>query len=147
MAPYYGCLLLRPYDEINLDNPDDPRILHDLLAALGCDVIDFPYQDECCGSYMMVNKPDVPKAMAGDIIQSARKHGAQAIVTACPLCQFNLDYPQRAENSTKTGKEIPVVYFTQLMAAALDLPKEDWGMENHYINPLNLFRNEVVDET
>jgi heterodisulfide reductase subunit B len=109
VAPYYGCLLLRPYAEIKLDNPDEPRILHDLLAALGCDVVDFPYQDECCGSYLMVSKPEVPKAMAGDIIQSARKHGAQAIVTACPLCQFNLDYPQRSETTGRTGKEIPVV--------------------------------------
>ncbi len=145
VAPYYGCLLLRPYDEIALDNPDEPRILHDLLTALGCEVVDFPYQDECCGSFLMVSKPEVPKAMSGDITLSARKHGAQVIATACPLCQFNLDYPQRAENATRTGKEIPVMYFTQLIAIALGLPQETWGMEGHYVNPMPLFEQAPVE--
>ncbi|HWT80970.1 MAG TPA: heterodisulfide reductase-related iron-sulfur binding cluster, partial [Candidatus Methylomirabilis sp.] len=45
VAPYYGCLLLRPQAEIGLDDSDHPRILHDLLSALGCEVVDFPYQD------------------------------------------------------------------------------------------------------
>ena len=145
VAPYYGCLLLRPYAEINLDNPDDPHILHDLLKALGCDVVDFPYRDECCGSYLMMSKPEVPKVMAGDIVQSARKHDAQAIVTACPLCQFNLDYPQRIEGASRTGKEMPIIYFTQLMATALGLPAEDWGMDKHYVDPAPLLRQfEVV---
>ncbi len=140
LAPYYGCLLLRPYDEVNLDDPDDPRILHDLLSALGAEVIDFPYRDECCGSFLAVSKPDVPKAMAGDIVESARRHGAQALVTACPLCQFNLDYPQRSQSGVRSGRELPVVYFTQVMAAALGLPFEDWGMEKHYVDPSPLFQ-------
>ena len=145
-APYYGCLLLRPYQEIGLDNPDEPRILHDVLQALGCDVVDFPFQDECCGSYLMVSKPEVPKVMAGEIINSAKKHDAQVLVTACPLCQFNLDYPQRAEAGTRTGKELPVVYFTQLLAVALGLPQEAWGMDGHYVNPLPLFQTDTVEE-
>ncbi|MEM5774878.1 MAG: CoB--CoM heterodisulfide reductase iron-sulfur subunit B family protein, partial [Anaerolineaceae bacterium] len=140
LAPYYGCLLLRPYDEVNLDDPDDPRILHDLLAALGAEVIDFPYRDECCGSFLAVSKPDVPKAMAADIVESARRHGAQALVTACPLCQFNLDYPQRAQSGVRSGRELPVVYFTQVMAAALGLPAEAWGMDKHYVDPQPLFQ-------
>jgi hypothetical protein len=38
VAPYYGCLLLRPYDEIHLDDPEAPSILHDLVRALGAAV-------------------------------------------------------------------------------------------------------------
>ncbi len=134
-APYYGCLLLRPYDEIHLDDPEAPSILHDLVRALGAEVVDFPYNVECCGSYITVKEPQVSEKMSQDIVASAREHGAQVIVTACPLCQFNLDYPQREREAGRTGEEIPVVYFTQLMAVALGLPEADWGMEEHYVDP------------
>lgn len=140
VAPYYGCLLLRPQEEIGLDNSDNPRILHDCLTALGCEPVDFPYQDECCGSYLLVSKPELPQKLAEDILRSARKHGAQAIVTACPLCQFNLDYPQRTGGGINLADGgIPVLYFTQLIAFALGLEQAAWGMEKHYVDPAPLF--------
>jgi heterodisulfide reductase subunit B len=135
VAPYYGCLLLRPQAEMRLDDPDRPTILHDCLAALGCEVVDFPYATECCGSYLAASKPELPEKMAQEILASARRRGAQALATACPLCQFNLDYPQRCSN----GSELPVLYFTQLAAVALGLPVESWGMEKHYVDPKTLF--------
>jgi heterodisulfide reductase subunit B len=145
VAPYYGCLLLRPQEEIGLDNADNPRILHDCLTALGCEAVDFPYQDECCGSYLLVSKPELPQKLSEAILLSARKHGAQAIITACPLCQFNLDYPQRAGGSINSADAgIPVLYFTQLMAVALGLEPEAWGMENNYIDPRPLFAGQKV---
>lgn len=116
LAPYYGCLLLRPHDEIGLDDPEQPTILHDLLRALGAEVVDFPYSIECCGSYLTVKEPRISETLALEIINSARESGAQAIMTACPLCQFNLEYPQQQ------GDSIPILYFTQLMAEALGLP-------------------------
>jgi heterodisulfide reductase subunit B len=141
VAPYYGCLLLRPGNEIGLDDPDEPTILHDCLAALGCEVVDFPYKIECCGSYLVVNKPELPEKLAGEIVASARRNGARAIVTACPLCQFNLDYSQRGDNGGRyaRGDELPVLYFTQLMAVALGLEEAAWGMEKHYVDPMSLF--------
>jgi len=133
VAPYYGCLLLRPHDEVGLDDPESPTIMHDLVRALGAKVVDFPYNIECCGSYLTVKEPQVSETMSRDIVSSAREHGAQVIITACPLCQFNLDYPQRETESGQTGNEIPVLYFTQLLAIALGLPEETWGLEDNYI--------------
>jgi heterodisulfide reductase subunit B2 len=138
IAPYYGCLLLRPYDEIGLDDPEDPVILHDLIRALGAEPIDFPYNIECCGSYLTVKEPDVSETLSQDIVSSAREHDAQVILTACPLCQFNLDYPQRETEAGPMGNEIPTLYFTQLMAIALGLPEEDWGLEDHYVDAKSL---------
>ncbi len=133
IAPYYGCLLLRPYDEIHLDDPEDPSIIHDLVRALGAEPVDFPYNIECCGSYLTAKEPQVSETMSQNIVASAREHGADVIVTACPLCQFNLDYPQRETEAGQTGDEIPTLYFTQLMAMALGLPEETWGLEDHYV--------------
>lgn len=139
VAPYYGCLLLRPEDEIGLDDSDEPTILHDCLAALGCEVVDFPYKVECCGSFLTVNQPELPEQLSGEIVASARGNGAQVIATACPLCQFNLDHPQRgADGRYTTGDEVPILYFTQLMAVALGLEEAVWGMERHYVDPMPL---------
>ncbi len=145
VAPYYGCLLLRPFEEIGLDDPEDPRILHDLVRALGAEPVDFPYNVECCGSYLIVKEPDVPQSLAKDILGSAKEHGADLLITACPLCQFNLDYPQRETEMSRTGDKLPVVYFTQLMAVALGLPEEVWGFEDHYVDPRPAFEAILKD--
>jgi heterodisulfide reductase subunit B len=137
-APYYGCLLLRPHEEIGLDDPESPSILHDLLRSIGAEPVDFPYSIECCGSYLTVKAPRVSETLSHDIVASARARGAQVLVTACPLCQFNLDYPQRPTEAGHTGRELPVVYFTQLLAVALDLPEETRGIEGHYADPRGL---------
>ena len=160
VAPYYGCLLLRPYEEIGLDDPEDPVILHDLVRALGAEPVDFPYNIECCGSYLTVKDPQVSEALSRDIVASAREHGAQVIITACPLCQFNLDYPQRVSTPAarvlsrqdtggagRTGDEIPILYFTQLMAVALGLPEDDWGMEEHYVDPRRVLEHGLAVST
>jgi heterodisulfide reductase subunit B2 len=143
-APYYGCLLLRPYNEIRLDDPERPSILHECLNALGCQTAEFPYQVECCGSYLAVSKPELPQTLAREIIASARKNGANAIVTACPLCQYNLDYAQRSLNSEET---LPVLYFTQLIAAALGLEEADWGLDGHYVEARPLLFEALQVET
>jgi len=146
VAPYYGCLLLRPYEEVGLDDPENPVILHDLVRALGAEPVDFPYNIECCGSYLTIKDPQVSEALSKDVVASAREHGAQVIITACPLCQFNLGYPQRETEAGRTGNGVrihgvPVLYFTQLMAVALGLPEETWGFEEHYVDPRPLFGN------
>lgn len=133
IAPYYGCLLLRPQAEIGLDDPDDPSILHQCLSTLGCEVVSFPYQVECCGSYLAVSRPELPEKLARDILDSARRGGAQAIATACPLCQYNLDSAQRGWADPK--ERLPVLYFTQLMAIALGLTEQAWGIQGHEVDP------------
>ena len=144
-APYYGCLLLRPQAEIGLDNPEDPTILHDCLEALGCQAVEFPYQSECCGSFLAAQQPDLADQLSREILASARRAGAQAVVTACPLCQYNLDYQQRKDARSSEGQPLPVLYFTQLMAAALGLERDAWGLEGHYVDPLPLFTEYLQD--
>lgn len=146
VAPYYGCLLLRPHDEMGLDDPEEPSILHDLVRALGAEAVDFPFGIECCGSYLIAREPGVPAVLAHEIIESARETSADVIVTACPLCQFNLDYAQRSQPGASTGSEVPIVYFTQLMAVAMDLPETAWGLDAHYVDARPLLRKWVSSE-
>jgi heterodisulfide reductase subunit B len=136
VAPYYGCLLLRPQDEIGLDDPDEPRILHRLLSSLGCEVIDFANKTECCGSYLTVTAADATRELAHAILSSAAQEGAEMLVTSCPLCQFNLDYRQTQIARMHTGfTPLPVLYFTQLLGIALGLDSKGYGFDKHYVDP------------
>ena len=51
------------------------------------------------------------------VLDGATAAGADIIVTACPLCRYNL---------VKNGKsDIPVVYFTELLAEALGVKETE----------------------
>jgi len=113
IAAYYGCLLLRPNAVMQFDNPENPSIMEDFLAAIGADPVKFPYRNECCGGYLAIEDREASRKASSRVMQSAAKHGAQALTVACPLCLYNL-------NENGTG-EIPVYYFTELLTAALGL--------------------------
>ncbi|HEC15423.1 MAG TPA: disulfide reductase [Sedimenticola sp.] len=139
VAPYYGCLLLKPKKEIGLDDPEDPVILHDFLDALGCKVVDFPGQVDCCGSYLVMREPEKVSQLSYDILAEAAEYGAQALVTACPLCQSNLDKSQSDETRFSGLDGVPVLYFTQLLAIAFGLDTENHQLEDHFIDPRPVF--------
>jgi heterodisulfide reductase subunit B len=126
IAPYYGCLLLRPPREMALDDPEAPTLLSDFLRTLGAEPVEFPFQGECCGSYLAASEPETCRSLGETILRHAAAMGAQALVTACPLCQYNLE---TAAARLPEAARLPVVYFTQLLAAALDLPPETWDSE------------------
>ncbi len=115
IAAYYGCLLLRPNKVMRMDDPENPTIMEDFIRALGADAVVYARRNECCGGYISVESPDAAKRNSGAIIENAKAAGAEMIITACPLCKYNI---------VKQGADIPVVYFTELLAEALGV-KED----------------------
>ncbi|MGE5586115.1 MAG: CoB--CoM heterodisulfide reductase iron-sulfur subunit B family protein [Bacillota bacterium] len=140
VAPYYGCLLLRPADELAFDDPEAPHILEDFLSALGCRVVDHPYKIECCGSYVALEPGDLASGPSRMVAESARTRGAQVIATSCPLCQYNLDASQQGARG-RDGAGVPVIYFTQLLAIALGLSEDVLGFGGHVISPGPILRS------
>jgi len=135
LAAYYGCLLLRPAEEIALDDPENPHLFEDFLAALGAEAVVYPHRGECCGSYLAVGAPDVALEASYRILHSARLAGAEAIVTSCPLCHYNLDHPQREMVARYPGfRPLPVFYITQILGIALGLDASDFGFEKHNVD-------------
>ena len=113
IGAYYGCLLLRPGKVMVFDDPESPTILEDFIRALGAEPVVYPYRNECCGGYISLEDKEKAGSLCDRIAGSAESFGAEALVTACPLCKYNL---------SKSG--LPVVYFTELLAEALGV-KED----------------------
>lgn len=117
IGAYYGCLLLRPSGVMAFDNAENPTILEDFIRAIGAEPVIYPYRNECCGGYISLKEKDMARNMCDTIEESAAGFGAQMLITACPLCMYNLN---------KSAK-IPVYYFTELLAEALGLKE---GAEN-----------------
>ena len=115
IAAYYGCLLLRPNGVMKMDDPENPRIMEDFIRAIGGEPVIYANRNECCGGYVMMESPDLAKEKSNNVIENAKAQGAEMIITACPLCKYNL---------IKNGADIPVIYFTELLAEALGV-KED----------------------
>lgn len=123
-APYYGCQTTRPYAQF--DSPFFPESLDELLRALGAEVVDYPLKTKCCGSSITGMAEWAGLGLVSALLREARRRGANAIVTVCPLCQFNLDCYQ-AKAQAGAGRPIPVLYFTQALGLALGLPEEGLG--------------------
>lgn len=115
IAAYYGCLLLRPGTVMQMDDPENPRIMEDFIRAIGADPVIFANRNECCGGYVSMESPGLAEKKSNAVVANAKAAGAEMIITACPLCRYNL---------IKNGADIPVVYFTELLAEALGV-KED----------------------
>ena len=115
IGAYYGCLLLRPNGVMRMDDPENPTIMEDFIKALGADAVVYAKRNECCGGYISAESPETAKKNSLAIINNAKAQGAEMIITACPLCKYNL---------VKNGADIPVVYFTELLAEAHGV-KED----------------------
>jgi len=127
---YYGCLLVRPPEIVEFDDPEHPVLLDRLLAALGADVKPWSYATDCCGGGLNLTKPDIAVRLVDRLTTFAREAGADGIVTACPLCQVSLEMRQ-----TGNGSRMPVVYFTELMGLAFGLPEAAKWWGKHLIDP------------
>lgn len=115
VAAYYGCLLLRPNSVMQMDDPENPTIMEDFIRAIGGEAVVYANRNECCGGYIAMESPSLAEKKSNAVVNNAKAAGAEMIITACPLCRYNL---------IKNGADIPVVYFTEVLAEALGV-KED----------------------
>lgn len=144
VAPYYGCQLLRPRSEMEFDDPENPRVIEDFIGAIGAEFVDYPFKNECCGSYQIISTEEIAIECSYNILDSAVKSKAEAIALSCPLCYYNLDFKQKQiQEQYKGFKTIPVFYFTELLGLALEiqkLEKNSLQFDKHFIDPLPLLK-------
>lgn len=137
VACYYGCLLLRPPSVTQFDDPENPISLDNMISALGGEPVEWPYKNECCGASLSISKPEVVVKLTHDILSMAKRSGANCVVTACPLCQGNLDMRQ-PDIAAKYGEkyDLPIFYFTQLMGVAFGLSDDSLGLNKLLVDPM-----------
>ncbi|MFW5733846.1 MAG: CoB--CoM heterodisulfide reductase iron-sulfur subunit B family protein [Oceanidesulfovibrio sp.] len=141
VAPYYGCIMNRPPDVMQFDDPENPISMDEILKALGADVVPYGLKVECCGASHGIAQKDVVTTLSGRLIELAYAEKAMAMVAACPLCQMNLDLRQGQINAANKARyNMPVFYYTQLIGLALGLPEKQLGFDKLAVNPGKVLR-------
>jgi heterodisulfide reductase subunit B len=140
VAPYYGCLIVRPQwnggsvDPRGID-PEYPVHLDRLLRTLGAEVVDFPLKAHCCGGHMTQISADTAYELIRRLLHNASEYEADVIVTACPMCQLNLDaYQAQVNRHFGTAFHLPVLYFTQMIGLAMGMAPADLGIGREVVS-------------
>jgi len=133
---YYGCIMTRPPELMRFDDPENPMAMDNLMEAAGAEVLPFPLKVECCGASSGIPRKDIVMRLSGKLLHAAEECGADAIVSACPLCQMNLDLRQsQIRKEGYISKPIPVFYFTQLLGTALGVDKRSLRFDKLVVSP------------
>ncbi len=133
VACYYGCQLVRPYTDF--DDPDYPVTLDSLMEAIGAEPVNYSAKTRCCGGSLTGTIEEVGLRLNYILLKEAKRKGADAIVTICPLCLFNLEILQnKMLHKYKEDVRMPILFFSQLMGLAMGIPKEDLGFSRSIIS-------------
>ncbi|RMF90270.1 MAG: heterodisulfide reductase subunit B [Methanobacteriota archaeon] len=151
IAPYYGCLVVRPPDVANFDRLENPQTMDNIAKAVGAQVVDYAdYKTACCGGALILPKEDVALKLIKNILLGAKRAGANCIIVPCPMCHMNLDAKQAlVEETFGVSIDIPVLYFPQLLGLAMGLDPGKLGLEKNIVSPkriLDLLGIEFAEE-
>lgn len=128
MACYYGCQAVRPYGEV--DDPYEPKRMEEILRVVGVETVNYSLKTRCCGGSLTGTVPPVGERLNYILLKEAARSGAQAIVTICPLCQFNLDvYQPEIRKQTGEPLDMPILYLTQVVGWALGGGFRELGLQ------------------
>ena len=108
IAYYPGCTLKNKAKDL------------DRYARLSAEALGYELSEienwQCCGGYITLEDKAAAQKRATSVADSAAEMGADFMITACPLCLYNVK--KNAQNP------IEVKYFTEVLAEALGV-KED----------------------
>ncbi len=134
IAAHYGCHVTRPYEIVQVDDPENPTILDRLVEAVGGTAVDYPGKTRCCGGPMLAMDEDVASSIGLDKIDNISNAGADGIVTACVFCDIQLTQVQFGDKAGNR-KKIPVIPIPQFLGPALGLKEEVLGIDLNKIDP------------
>ena len=137
-AGYVGCQTNRPFG-IQGESFENPVYLDKLVETMGGEAVAYDQKVTCCGGALAFSEPEKAQKQIKDIVESAYDHGAEMIVTPCPLCQANVEIYQGDVNKRYGTKfNIPVLYYSQLMTLAYGGSGKDAGLDGQLIKATKL---------
>jgi heterodisulfide reductase subunit B len=139
IAPFHGCHIFRPSKYMDIDDPEDPSLLHDLVNITGATSVKYVDELQCCGASCAGIDSKVPLHLSREKFRSVKASGADAMVTICPSCHVVLDANQPlTERSFSESYKIPVFHYTQLLGLAMGLPLKELAVDLLRVKALNV---------
>jgi heterodisulfide reductase subunit B len=137
VASYYGCATTRPAKLTGAEHVEYPMSMDDIVRALGGEPVDWSYKTDCCGGSLGITQTDVALELSAKILENAKACGADLMITACPLCQVNVESRQMQMD---LGFDLPVLYITQLMTLAFGMGEKKAELSKQIIDPRPVLR-------
>ncbi len=139
IAGYVGCQTNRPFGVAG-ESFENPAYLDKLVETVGAEAMtQYDQKVTCCGGALAFSEPEKSQAQIKKIIESAYDHGAEMIVTPCPVCQMNVEvYQDQINKKHGTKFKIPVVYYSQLMTVAYGGSAKEAGLDGNVIRATKL---------
>ena len=129
VALFYGCHSLRPERELKKESSTNPKSFEAVVSALGAQIVPFEKRLDCCGFHASYPAVKSVSKMSSEIVNDAAEHGADVVVTPCPLCQMQLDiYQERYQEAMNSKARKPIIHLSQLVGLALGLSNEQLGL-------------------
>ena len=140
VGPFYGCYILRPSQILGFDEHiDRDKYLEWVIEAVGAHVVDYEGKKKCCGFPILTINRENSLRQAGNHIHEAQDHGADALVSPCPLCHLNLDAQQPAAKATiKHEIDLPILHLPQLIGLALGIDPQELRLDRHVVSTKKL---------
>jgi heterodisulfide reductase subunit B len=142
VAIHYGCHLLKPSRIMEVDDPNDPSVLENLVMALGATPVRHRYWHLCCGK--ACQSDDIPANMMHDLLGAVQEEEADVLCLICPTCFGQFDFGQ-VKVAKRFGEDlhIPPIYYLQLLAFAQGVPYGSLGLDRQRFKPEVLRRHET----
>ncbi|MEX1246970.1 MAG: CoB--CoM heterodisulfide reductase iron-sulfur subunit B family protein [Anaerolineales bacterium] len=135
VAPYYGCMVLRPDPDKRWRDPESPTALEELILATGAELIDFPLRTHCCSGHLPQISTETSLDLIRRLVEGAVKSGADLLITTCPLCQLNIDgYQAEMNKFFGTSYKMPILFFTQLIGLAFGFSPKELGIGKEIVS-------------
>lgn len=130
LATHPGCHGLRPSPLVQFDHPLEPRVLDEMVMALGAKVRDYPEKMMCCGLPIYNYDREISFGLARAKLRQLE--GVDGLVVTCPSCFMQFENAQLIQRDESVA-QIPVYYYFELLAYALGKPAERVGFKNHRV--------------
>jgi len=134
VAAFYGCHALRPSELLELDDPERPSLLENLIETLGAKSVEYRNKLKCCGGLLRGYSDDLALNLAREKLVNTTKAGADCIATLCPFCFVALDIGQiQVKAKFQETYDIPVLHYSELLALALGINPKELALQTHKI--------------
>ena len=137
VAQHGGCHIVRPTKYVDHgDDPEDPRMLKELIGLTGAKCLEYMDEAECCGNPVIGVNEEVPFQIAMEKLEHVKAVHAQALITVCPYCHIMYDMNQpRIERAFNKKFGIPVLHYTQLLGLAMGFSPDELALRELRVNP------------
>lgn len=135
-AVHYGCHILMPSKDLDVDDPDFPEFLDKIVQVTGAKSVGYAEKRLCCGGLLQSINEEISLRLTAEKLSNIKDADVNALVTMCPFCFVSYNRNQAtAADLIEENFDIPVVHFTQLLGLALGIPADELELTESVSDP------------